>query len=211
MFRNQEELVGIAWSPHDQAYTTQHLGGAERAVALFVESFALLQKFGAPIGIASGLTGFAALAQGRGQFVRATRLFGAAEALRASAGECLAPIAHAEYDRNTAALRFQLDEATFVRAWAEGRAMTREGAVAYALEASLELDATLAALDEPLTLREAEILCLIAEGLLNREIAHQLVMSLGTIKWYTSQIYSKLQVRSRTQAIARGRELGLLP
>jgi ATP/maltotriose-dependent transcriptional regulator MalT len=63
----------------------------------------------------------------------------------------------------------------------------------------------------PLNARELEVLRLVADGLSNREIAQRLIMSPGTIKWYTSQIYSKLQVRGRTQALARARELGLLP
>jgi len=58
--------------------------------------------------------------------------------------------------------------------------------------------------------RELDILRLLEEGLSNREIAQALVLSLDTIKWYNSQIYGKLGVRSRTQAVARGRELGLL-
>jgi DNA-binding CsgD family transcriptional regulator len=63
---------------------------------------------------------------------------------------------------------------------------------------------------EPLTRREAEVLDLIALGLSNQDIAARLVMSVGTIKWYASQIYGKLAVRRRTQAVARARELGLL-
>jgi predicted ATPase/DNA-binding CsgD family transcriptional regulator len=62
---------------------------------------------------------------------------------------------------------------------------------------------------EPLTDRELEILRLIAEGLSNREIAQKLVVTLGTVKWYNKQIYSKLGVHSRTQAIVRAREAGL--
>lgn len=61
-----------------------------------------------------------------------------------------------------------------------------------------------------LTTREIEILCLIAEGRSNREIAETLVLSVGTVKWYVNQVYSKMGVASRTQAIVRGRELGLL-
>lgn len=61
-----------------------------------------------------------------------------------------------------------------------------------------------------LTSREIEILGLIAAGHSNREIAETLVLSLGTVKWYVNQVYSKMGVASRTQAIARGRELGLL-
>lgn len=63
---------------------------------------------------------------------------------------------------------------------------------------------------EPLTTREREVLGLIAAGASNAEIAQQLVVSIGTVKKHTANIFGKLQVQSRTQAIARARELGLL-
>jgi predicted ATPase/DNA-binding CsgD family transcriptional regulator len=63
---------------------------------------------------------------------------------------------------------------------------------------------------EPLTPRELEILHLIAGGLSNKAIAEQLVLAVGTVKWYTGQIYAKLGVGSRTQAVARATELGIL-
>jgi len=68
----------------------------------------------------------------------------------------------------------------------------------------------ISALLDPLTPRELEVLRLIAEGMTNQQIAEQLIISVGTAKFYTSQIYSKLHVSSRTQAIARARELDLL-
>jgi LuxR family maltose regulon positive regulatory protein len=64
---------------------------------------------------------------------------------------------------------------------------------------------------EPLTEREIELLKLIAAGLSNQEIAQSLFISLPTVKWHTSNIYSKLGVRSRTQAVAQARSLGILP
>lgn len=64
---------------------------------------------------------------------------------------------------------------------------------------------------DPLTTRELEVLHLIADGLSNRDIATSLVLSVGTIKSYTGAIYSKLGVSSRTQAVARAREIGLIP
>src|SRR5262249_12346619 len=51
-------------------------------------------------------------------------------------------------------------------------------------------------LHDPLTARELEILGMIADGLSNQEIADQLILSLGTVKWYTGQIYSKLGVQN---------------
>jgi LuxR family maltose regulon positive regulatory protein len=64
---------------------------------------------------------------------------------------------------------------------------------------------------EPLSERELEVLQLIAEGLTNREIAAGLFLSLNTIKVHTRNIYGKLNVHSRTQAVARSQALGLLP
>jgi LuxR family transcriptional regulator, maltose regulon positive regulatory protein len=66
-------------------------------------------------------------------------------------------------------------------------------------------------LSEPPSARELEVLDLIAAGLTNRQIAERLYLSLHTVKSHARNIYGKLGVRSRTQAIARGRALGLLP
>ena len=71
------------------------------------------------------------------------------------------------------------------------------------------LDAS-SALFERLTARELTILHLIAAGRSNQDIAAELVITQGTAKWYVSQVLGKLGVQNRTQAAARGRELGLL-
>jgi LuxR family maltose regulon positive regulatory protein len=62
----------------------------------------------------------------------------------------------------------------------------------------------------PLSPRELEILRLIAQGLSNREIGERLFLALDTVKGHNRRIFDKLQVKSRTEAIARARELGLL-
>lgn len=67
------------------------------------------------------------------------------------------------------------------------------------------------ALIESLTEREAEVLALLAEGLSNPEIAERLVLAVGTVKYYTSEIYGKLGVRNRVEAVTHARDLGLLP
>jgi LuxR family maltose regulon positive regulatory protein len=66
------------------------------------------------------------------------------------------------------------------------------------------------ALPEPLTKRELEVLHLIRDGLSNQEIAERLVVTLHTVKKHSSNIYAKLGVSSRTQAIARARQLKLI-
>jgi LuxR family maltose regulon positive regulatory protein len=64
---------------------------------------------------------------------------------------------------------------------------------------------------EPLTPRELEVLHLIALGRTNKEIARELIVAPGTIKAHSSSIYRKLDVANRTEAVARARELGILP
>ncbi len=68
-----------------------------------------------------------------------------------------------------------------------------------------------AQLVEPLSERELDVLRLIAEGLSNQEIAQRLFISLRTVKWHSGNIYGKLGVQSRTQAVAKARSMGLLP
>jgi LuxR family maltose regulon positive regulatory protein len=63
---------------------------------------------------------------------------------------------------------------------------------------------------EPLSEREIEVLQLIAKGLTNQEIASRLYITLNTVKGHARNIYSKLSVKSRTQAVAKGRVLGIL-
>jgi LuxR family maltose regulon positive regulatory protein len=83
------------------------------------------------------------------------------------------------------------------------------------LLAALEQDASEAAspvakLPEPLTEREMEVLHLVAAGKANRRIASELFVSLGTVKTHINNLYRKLEAHSRTQALARARELELL-
>jgi LuxR family maltose regulon positive regulatory protein len=63
---------------------------------------------------------------------------------------------------------------------------------------------------EPLSQRELEVLSLIAEGISNQEIGLRLHISLSTVKGHTTQIYGKLNVSNRIQAVARARSLGLI-
>jgi LuxR family maltose regulon positive regulatory protein len=63
---------------------------------------------------------------------------------------------------------------------------------------------------EPLSQRELEILQLIAQGLSNREISERLFLALSSVKGHNRNIFGKLEVQRRTEAVARARELGLL-
>ena len=67
-----------------------------------------------------------------------------------------------------------------------------------------------AALPEPLSEREREILQLIAQGMSNGEIANKLSLAEGTVKNYVTSVLQKLDVRDRTQAALRAHQLGLI-
>ena len=63
---------------------------------------------------------------------------------------------------------------------------------------------------EPLSQRELEVLHLMAQGLSNQEMSERLFLALSTVKGHNRNIFGKLQVQRRTEAVARARELGLL-
>jgi len=63
---------------------------------------------------------------------------------------------------------------------------------------------------EPLTERELEVLQLLAAGLSNRAMAQALVITVGTVKRHITNIYGKLGVNNRVQAVAKARELNVL-
>jgi DNA-binding NarL/FixJ family response regulator len=67
-----------------------------------------------------------------------------------------------------------------------------------------------AALDEPLSERELDVLRLVAEGLSNKEIGQRLSLAEGTVKNYVTGVLQKIEARDRTQAALRARELGLI-
>jgi LuxR family maltose regulon positive regulatory protein len=75
---------------------------------------------------------------------------------------------------------------------------------------SLKTQAPKSDLIEPLSERELEVLELIAEGLTNQEVATRLYLSLHTVKVHARNIYAKLGVKNRTQAVAKGKVLGIL-
>ncbi len=111
-------------------------------------------------------------------------------------------------------LKAALGPDAYAAAWDRGQASQLEAVIA-ALIAHFEASDAQPLVAQPaspdaLSERELEILRLIAEGKSNREIADTLILAVGTVKWYVSQICAKLGVANRVQAIARARDLKLL-
>ncbi|HSH77715.1 MAG TPA: tetratricopeptide repeat protein [Herpetosiphonaceae bacterium] len=122
---------------HNLGYAVLSQGDVTRARSLFAQSLALQQSQDNGAGIAEGLAGLAAVAATEHRAEQAARLFGAVDALRENLGGVLWPAERHEWERYVPATRAQLDDATFEAAWAEGRAMSLEHAIAYAREDTL--------------------------------------------------------------------------
>ena len=109
-----------------------------------------------------------------------------------------------------AAARAGLGEKAFAAAWAEGRAMTREEAVAYALEEPEEPTAPPPSHHAGLTAREFEVLRLVARGLTNAQVARELFLSPRTVSAHLRSVYHKLGVSSRSAATRFAVDRGLV-
>jgi non-specific serine/threonine protein kinase len=165
----------------------------------------------------------ASLAGGRGGPARAARLWGAAEALREAIGISLGdqdPFDY-DYEGRVAAARAQLEEAAWEAAWNEGRAMSPEQAIEYALSEEEKPPTKESPRPEQsptdvgqrpaaLTRRELEVAMLITREMTNRRIAEELVISERTVATHVHKILEKLNLRSRVQIAAWAIEQDLL-
>jgi tetratricopeptide (TPR) repeat protein len=131
--RDLEDRWGEASSLHNLGYVMLHQDDDMRAMIYFAESLALRREMGDKVGIAECLAGLAGMVGAQGQPVHATRLLGAAQALRDIIGAHKLPSEHLGDEHAMATVRVQLDEASFAAAWAEGQAMTLEQAIVEAL------------------------------------------------------------------------------
>ena len=120
-------LQNLGWI----AFLRNELG---KAVDRYKQSLTLAWDTGFYALVLDDLVGFACLAGAQGDAVRAAQLCGAAEALHEATGYPKDPISHAEMEPYLASGRSKIHEAEWAKAWEEGRTMSLEGAVSYALE-----------------------------------------------------------------------------
>ncbi|MGE5264154.1 MAG: ATP-binding protein, partial [Acidobacteriota bacterium] len=121
------------WILHNLGDVAQYFGDTTRASELFKESLQHHKRAGEREYIAEALAGLAGVAAAEGQPERAARLFGAAEALRDGIHLSIRVYNRAPYDRYWPMAQSSTDEKTLGRAWAEGKAMSLEQAIDYAL------------------------------------------------------------------------------
>jgi tetratricopeptide (TPR) repeat protein len=134
--REQEQKDIVPEGLIDLGHLARVQGDDMRARECYQESLRLIRAIGGLSRqyMTGCLQGMAALANRTQTPERAATLFGAAEALAAYGPTPATLVSHPAYTRDVAATRAQLDEAAFEAAWAEGRAMTLDQAIAYALE-----------------------------------------------------------------------------
>ena len=196
---------------HNLGYVALGQGDGPGARGLFAESLRRQHELGNAAGVAEGLTGLAALALTYEQPEHAARLLGAAAGLRDRGALPIWPAERIEIARHTAAARAKLAAAVLAQAWAAGQALTLEQAIAEALTAAGDDPAQAAApavsgrsrarQAAHLTLREVEVLRIVAEGATDQEAATRLGLRPRTVTTYLTRIYAKLAVRTRTAAV----------
>lgn len=186
-------------------YIAVHDGELNQAKSLFGESLTLGQELGHTSFVAESLVGLASISAATKQSRRAVQLLAVADTLlRAGDPRVVSPTDEAEYTRNLAIARKQMDEADFQTAWNEGRDLTTEQAIEIAL-ADVGRVLPSAAPSQPhdpnaLTPRELEVLGLLANGLSDMQIADKLVISRRTVSTHLTSIYAKMGVNSRSAA-----------
>lgn len=242
------EKHGIGESFKDLGYFALLDGDPDRAIEMFRRGIETYQETGGRWMISVCCYGLAGASLARGarashrqtgaaaqapaapeHLLHAARLYAAADMLREDGGNAPPPDLRGAYDRDIATLRTSLGEAVFEQAYADGRTLSFEQVVEYAL--SICAPDSTGAPDVPvggvtgarspgdpvpgdpemsrLTPREREVAVLVARGLTNRQMAASLVLSERTVDSHVRSILSKLALTSRAQIAARVVESGL--
>jgi non-specific serine/threonine protein kinase len=187
-------------------------GDFEQAKALYTEGLTLGKELGNETQIAWQLMGLAKVAVAKNQLRYATRLYSAAEA-RFDVNKELSPKELEDYGRTVGSVQTRLGEQVFAAAWNEGHMMALErlldmsepeGTPDTMLFVSHSNTAVKApsesSHDNNLTIRELEVLGLVAQGWTDAQIAKKLVISRRTVNAHLTSIYSKIKVSSRSAA-----------
>jgi non-specific serine/threonine protein kinase len=205
IFRAVGEPRMIGRALHGLAYVAYKRRDLARALAGTRELLAL--EWGQRWPVYAYLEDIADIAGRVGRAETAARLYGAADAQRERAGRPVDALFRAEYERDVAIARRALGAAVFAAAWAAGRALTPEQAVAEALDPRA---VTIAEVGPSLSPREREIVLLLAAGKTNRAIGEALFIGERTVESHVARIFRKLEVQTRAEAVDAARAAGLV-
>jgi non-specific serine/threonine protein kinase len=198
------------------AFVARARGDQARSEALWREALGVTSEYEDHWVLPRAIAGVAGVAVLAGHYGRAARLFGVEAGLREASGSRDMPFWRSIVELDVTTTRAALGDQAFSVAWAEGRAMTLEQAVAYGLSMA---DPTMSARPtehrvdaqaSPLSPREAEVAALIAQGFTNHQIGSVLVISERTVDAHVRHILDKLGFTSRAQIGAWAVRQGLV-
>jgi non-specific serine/threonine protein kinase len=205
----EESLNGLR-EAKDVTFTAQALmalglvmldvGHLTRARSLLVEAISTAHRVGHQFAINVSLEGLAGLAAAQQQLERALHLAGAASAAREATGLPLPPHFQVRLNRWLGPARRRVGTKAANRAWELGRKLSLPEAIDYAIGETDKVPIT--GPSAMLTRREIEIAELVSQGLTNRQIAEQLVLSVRTAEGHVERVRDKLGVQSRAQIAA---------
>ncbi len=229
LLRELGDAVGVARGLHGLGVAARHAGEPQRAQDLYMEALQLTWERGARMEIAQAVEGLAGVACDKRQPVRAAHLLGAAAALRDAIGAGLPVGSRADHSYDLESARKELGGSQFEAAWEAGRTMTLEQLRQYLKADAPELEsapgAEKADVDllrltplqaeklryEGLTRREREVAALVGQGMSNKAIAEELVVTVRTVEAHVTNILGKLGFSSRTQIAAWAVDRALAP
>ena len=203
--------VGLEFPLGNLGWVALLRGDLERAKALQKESLALCRELDDKTLASDRLERLGCVAGAGGEAERAARLFGAAEALREALGVPPDPPMRTLEEPYLVGARSQLEEGAWTKAWEEGRRMSMETAIEYALSEEESTAPISPAPKRPssdeapvaLTRREREVAALVTDGLTNGQIAKELFISERTVDHHVQKILNKLELPSRELVASR--------
>jgi non-specific serine/threonine protein kinase len=216
-FRNVDHAFGAAVALTRLARLAQDAEDDLRAASAHRETLRCCVGIGERWLIGDPMAGLARIAASHGQPKAAAQLVGAVEALTEAAGAYVSISMRDNCDRAAALAGAALGEERFAALRAAGGKLRLEEAAALAAAVAIPHVRLGQPAPRPtssnkgaLSAREQEVLRLVAAGRTDREIADALFISPRTVNTHVARILAKLDVRTRREAVARGRELELL-
>ncbi|MBV9689638.1 MAG: tetratricopeptide repeat protein [Ktedonobacteraceae bacterium] len=193
LMRELGSRMNIAAALHSLGYVMTRQGNLEQAKLCYHESLLLAQEIESETQIKWNLFGLALVYVEEGQFLHAARLLGAVET-KLDVNADLNAAERAEYKRAVDSVRSNLGMKAFVGACNEGRAMTLEQFLAPPSAPTMAHPPP--NYPDNLTMREVQVLCLLAQDLTDEEIAQWLVIAPRTVNSHLTSIYRKIQASS---------------
>lgn len=222
ILRNTPDRFFLVWSLNQLGAVLLANQQPAAAASAGAEAATILGAIDGQVLLVDALLVVACAGVALGDAERGTRLFAAAETLRARQHWPLSPKTYALIVPYVRAVRTMLTSEQFYAAWRNGEGLPLAAALDLALQPFASPNQLtppavlptppprLPSLIEPLTPRELEVLALLVEGLTNKQIAERLVMSSHTVHSHVRTIFSKLHVSSRASATRAAIAFGLI-